>query len=464
MRGEVLLLELLDRTRARAIDRGASDVEISHAGRRLGFSRFAESRLTESGEVHESLTRVRAAVGSRVGTATTTGLDLASLDAAVADALEVAHRRSPSPGFEGFGRPDPSRAPVDARSSFHESTATFRAADRAGVLARTFARAAQDRLVCAGSFVSGPREMAVVTQQGVARYHRVTEALLSLVAFEGDASGHRISYSSDVETLDAEAVAVGACETAVRSRDPIDLEPATMDVVLMPPALAELLEWMALTSFSAREVIDGTSLLTDRGGTRLVAPEVTIVDDPGYPHASMIRWPFDAEGTIKQPVALFDRGVAGEPLTDLATAAERADPRGSTGHAPPLGSEPGSGPLLQNLVFAPGDATVDELVSRVERGILVNRFHYVNGLLDTRRATMTGMTREGAFLIEDGELGPAIRDLRFNQSMLESLSRIGGAGRQLQAVPTAWAFSGSILCPAILLRGFCFTGASPGSA
>jgi PmbA protein len=134
----------------------------------------------------------------------------------------------------------------------------------------------------------------------------------------------------------------------------------------------------------------------------------------------------------------------------------------STGHAAPFGIEMGDEPVPANLVFLPGKDSVEDLIGRVERGLFVTRFHYVNGLLDTRRATMTGMTRDGTYLIEDGKLGRAVGNLRFTQSVLEALGRVGGIGRELQAIPTHWLMVGNYLCPALLLRGFTFTGRSRG--
>jgi len=114
-----------------------------------------------------------------------------------------------------------------------------------------------------------------------------------------------------------------------------------------------------------------------------------------------------------------------------------------------------------NLVLEPGDASVETLIGRVERGLYVTRFHYVNGYLDPRNATMTGMTRDGTFLIKDGRLGPAVPNLRWTESLLEAFNRVGGVGSELQSVPSRWTSSiSSILCPALLIRGFRFAGKS----
>jgi predicted Zn-dependent protease len=148
-------------------------------------------------------------------------------------------------------------------------------------------------------------------------------------------------------------------------------------------------------------------------------------------------------------------------VTDRATARKLQDPRGSTGHAAAISDETSEGPMAANLVLEPGDASLETLLGRVERGLYVTRFHYVNGYLDPRNATMTGMTRDGTFLIQDGRLGPAVPNLRWTESLLEAFNRVGGVGSELQSVPSRWTSSiGSILCPALLIRGFRFTGKS----
>src|SRR5262249_54005847 len=236
---------------------------------------------------------------------------------------------------------------------------------------------------------------------------------------------------------DDAALADRAASTAARARDPVDLAPDAYDLVLAPPAVAELLEWMAMASFGARAVLDGTSLLVGREGAAVVDPRITLVADCQYDHPDRGGAPFAAAGVARTRVALFDGGRAGQSVTDLATGAKMGRP--STGHAPPAaGLIDVEGPAPAHLVLLPGDATLAELVAGVDRGIYVTRFHYVNGLLDTRRATMTGMTRDGTFAIEGGRIGRAIKNLRFTESILEAFRRVGGVGRDLEAVPTHW--------------------------
>src|SRR5262249_938742 len=153
--------------------------------------------------------------------------------------------------------------------------------------------------------------------------------------------------------------------------------------------------------FGARTIEDGSSALAGRIGERLTGERITIYDDALGGEDGCPTAPFDPEGTPRQRVTFFDGGVARQAVHDRATAA-LLHPQ-STGHAPPIHDELcEGGPVPQHLMLAGGDATVEELCARVERGLLVSRFHYVNGLLDTRRALMTGMTRDGLWRIENG--------------------------------------------------------------
>ncbi len=458
-----------------ALAAGADEAEVSHANRTMGFTRFANSYFTQAGIFVEPVTRVRVLTAGRVGAATTAGTDREALAHAARTALEIA-RHQPKSNFPGFSRdrippsnpPDSPgfstqpRTPPELRSAHDEKTAACSPAERAEPLAAAFARAARDKLVCAGSFFTGPRESAVVTSGGVALYDRATEVSVVLIALDGDASGYTAWHGPSIAGLSRDggvaALADDACDKATRARDPIELPPGPIDVILSPNAVAELLEWMAIASFGGQSVLDGTSFLAGEEGEPLCDQAVTVVDDAAFTHPHAIPVPFDPEGVRKRRVVLIDHGRRGEPLTDLQTGARLGVP--STGHAGPISTFFTEGPLPANLVMLPGDATQADLLSRTERGVYVNRFHYVNGLLDTRRATMTGMTRDAAFLIEHGRLGRAVKHLRFTESMLEAWSRLGGVGRDLHGVAAHWTGHGSYLCPSILVRGFHFTGRS----
>jgi len=466
LHGEDRLGSVLAGALRAAREAGAAEAEASYEGGALGVTRFAGSYFIQAGEVVEGRARVRVAIDGRLGAATTGMIDAEGLAEAAQRAVDIAAHRPGRAGhtFAGFARR--SEQPPLAAGRYLEGTAQVSPAERARRLARVFRRAVADDLLCAGSFATGPTELAVATTAGASAYAACTEALLELVAQNGggEASGYAVFYGPDVDALDDAGLADEACGTAARARQVVEIEPGPMDVVLAPAAVAEALEWMAHTSFSARALLDGASLLAGREGQPLCAPEVTVRDDAGFAHPQALPLPFDSEGTVRRAVTFIDRGRGGEVMRDLGTAAKLGEPGGppvrSTGHAPSLADEMADGPVAANLVMLPGETPAAQLVGRVERGLYVTRFHYVNGYLDPRRAVMTGMTRDGTFVIEDGRLGAAVRNLRFTESFLEALGRVGGVGRELACVPSRASSIGSVLCPTLLVRGFHFTGGS----
>jgi len=425
---------------------GAEDVEVSQASTTTEFARFAHSRFTQVGESRQDLVRVRVLSRGRLGVAMCASLMPDELRAAAAQAMAIAERVPPLEVSIRFaaGCGD-SGAPVVERSEPGPDE-----------LRRAFDRAAG--VAFFGALKRRRRRMAVVTASEAACAHADQVLQIDLIAQIGDGSGWAGWYGPAERSVDLAGLAQQAADTARRGREAVALEPGPRDVVLAPAAVAELLEWMALASFGARSVLDGTSLLAGRAGELLVSPRISLSEVIGAGDV-----PFDTEGSPRQSIDFFRQGVAGLPVTDLVSAARLADGRGSTGHAAPLTPQGDStDPVPSHLHLAPGDQREEELIAAVERGVYVTRLHYVNGLLDTRRATMTGMTRDGTFLIEGGQLGRAVKNLRFTDSILDALgdARLGGIGREAATVPTWWSSAGQVETPALLLRGFQFTGTS----
>jgi len=436
-----------------AKDAGADDVEVSYGGGEIGFTRFARSRFTQVGAVTTDVLRVRALVGRRLGAQQCGSLAPDQVAAAARGAVAAA-RGAPALDVDfRFGTAEvqtcgePSTPPVPG---------AYDAANAPTTLKRAFDVAREQDTHCAGALKLVQRIRAVRTLNGLVCDGADAWIDLQIIAADGDASGFAGRTCRFDEDLDAVELARAAADKAARGRGAARVDAAPMDVVLAPAAVAELVEWTSMASFGAQSVLDGQSLLSGRIGQTLCDPRISIVERTDEHELT-----FDSEGTPRQAVAFFDAGVAGQPVTDLLTAARLGDDRGSTGHAPGTDDQFSYSPGASHLHVAAGDRTEAELIADIERGLYVTRLHYVNGMLDPSRAVTTGMTRDGAFLIENGAVGGGVRNLRFTDSMLECWGpRLGGLGSELLDVPTWWTPAGLVTCPAMLIRGFKFTGQS----
>jgi PmbA protein len=294
-----------------------------------------------------------------------------------------------------------------ANSAVHQNLAvdfarvTFRVA-RARKLATVFARGARHSYGMFGALSTREGETAVVTTAGARCYQATTSASLNCIATGPDSSGYAAGASRRLSGIDIGAAAALAVERCRRSRSPKELAPGTYEVILEPAAIAEIFSWLSFTAFGSKCFEEKSSFLAGRIGERVMGENVTIVDDAF--NAACPGVAFDFEGTPRQTVRLIDRGLARGIVHNRLSA--RKAGTASTGHAlPPEAAADGSLPLY--LHMDPGAETVQSLIGGVEDGLLVTRFHYLNGFLDPRKAVMTGMTRDGLMRIKRGRLGAA---------------------------------------------------------
>ncbi|TLM74797.1 MAG: TldD/PmbA family protein [Actinobacteria bacterium] len=430
--------------RAVALTR-ADEAEALVAVSEGALTRFAGNRIHQNVAQSDAEVSVRAVLGKRVGVASTNRLDDASL-AACCDAAAAAARVAPEdPGFPGL--------PAAGENAFADrsadSVAGFGADSRARAAAGLIAQAAERGLTAAGKVEVSRGAIAVANSAGTAAAMAAGDLSANVLAMGDDGgSGWASFVSGEASDLSAEALGARAADLASRSADPGDLEPGAYAVVLAPDAVASLLEYLAYVGFSAKDVEEGSSFMSGRIGERLLSERVTIADDAAG--AGALGLAFDYEGVPKRRTVIVDAGVAAGPVTDSYWAARTGRP--NTGHALPAPNR--WGPQALDLVMDSGDSSIDEMIASVERGVYVTRFHYVN-VEEPVRAVLTGMTRDGTFLIEDGRLARPLKNQRFTQSAVDALTNVRAVGRTLTAVRADF---GTFRVPAMTVDGFTLTG------
>jgi len=409
-----------------------------------GLTRFADSRIHQNVAEEDASIFIRVVVGGRVAGAQTNRLGDADLDALVQRAVEIARQTPPDPDFPGFPAPAASAPLVGARAVLATAGAT---PQRRAEGVRTFVTACAGGSA-AGALATSATVVAVANSHGVRAYGKHSRASFVSVLQQGDGSAYVEAVDPDLDRLDLVALGRHAGERARAAQDPVDLEPGTYTVILEPDAVGLMLAYLAMTTFNGRAVLEGRSALATRMGQQIMDPRVQIWDDAADPRT--IGLPFDFEGVPKRRLDLVRDGVAVGVAHDSRTA--RKAGVSTTGHALPQPNP--FGPVAANVLMAPGEASLADLVASTDRGVLVTRFHYVR-VVHPARTMITGMTRDGTFLIEGGRITKALRNLRFNQSMLDAFSHVEAIGADAPLL--GGEFVAHVSAPAMKVREFTFT-------
>jgi predicted Zn-dependent protease len=431
------------------------EAEVLVHAERSGVARFASSIVHQPTLVDDAQIRLRIVRDGKVGWASTNRA--AGLDELARRAGEAADQARPDPDFPGLAPP----AEYEQVSGYDQETAELGPDDQARLAADAIAAAGEFGLY--GYFTSALTQIALVSSTGLGAEQELTDAaVLSLSATEG-ASGWAEHTSWRVRDLDPAAVTEESITKAARTRDAQEIEPGTYSAVLEPYAVAELLRWFSYDSLGAQGFIEERSFFCDRIGERLFDEKVTLTDNGLDP----VNFPksFDFEGTPRQAVPMIENGVARGVVWDRTTAARAGDGQESTGHAPPEDWR-FFGPLPTAFDLAPGDAaSVDELAARIGDGIYVTRLHYL-GIIDSRGAVLTGMTRDGTFRIRDGKVAEPLVNLRFTVPMGDVLGEVPGLTRDRMLVNLNELYGArypfGAVVPALATTKFQITGTGSG--
>lgn len=423
----------------------ADSAEALVAAESSALTRFANNRINQNVAEENALVNVRAVLGKRIGVASTNRLDDASLQAACDAAVRAARIAPEDPSFPGLPGPNAVRNVNRSVQATREFDAEARAAAVGAIVAQSSSRG----LSAAGKVRVAEHTIAVANSLGVDVGQTLTGAQSTVLSSGADAgSGWASFLDADASKLAPEALGAQAADLAERSANPGDLDPGEYTVVLAPEAVADITDFLAYVGFSAKAYHEGRSFMSNHIDDRVMSEQVSIIDDALASHAMGIT--FDYEGQPKRRVPMIEYGVAIKPVTDSYWAAKTG--WDNTGHALPAPNP--YGPMPLNMEVAPGTASIDELIGSVKRGVYVTRFHYVN-VEDPISVLLTGMTRDGTFMIEGGKLTRPLKNLRFTQSAVSALYRCEAATKERKFVGTE---EGASFVPGLLIAKFAFTG------
>ena len=424
----------------------ADQTEVVAIGTDASLTRFANSGIHQNVAERNVEIRVRAIVGKRAGVATTNDLSDAALARVVERAIEAARRQPEDPALVDL----PAPRPVEPVQSFSRATADCTPEHRAQMVGAICRLAVEADLRASGACATETTEVGVANSRGIRLHELRSRASLLTVVLDNEGSGYAEQTARDVDAIDAEALGREAVEKAVRSRGAVRVEPGDYPVVLEAYAVGEMLMYLAYMGFGALSLLEGTSFLRNRLGLKVVDPRISIWDDARDPAA--LPGSFDFEGVPSQRVDLIKNGLGAGVVYDTRTAARNN--RVSTGHALPAPNT--FGPFPSHLMMSAGDTPNADLAKGIERGLWVTRFNYVN-VVKSDQAVLTGLTKDGTFLIENGEVTRPVKNLRFTESVLDAWSGLAALGAERQLLE---GWGGAVLAPAMRLDRFRFTGVS----
>lgn len=448
--------DIFDRIRKQST---ADEIEVIFYGGRSALTRFANNVIHQNVAEENYGVSVRTVFNGKTARATTNRLDEESLQRVVkaSESLaKVQHADLELLPVTAAG--ERARSLQKPPSRYFAATAAVTPEARADAVGKIVQRAKRHRLTTAGIFSTSESVDGIFNSRGLTAWHEQTSAEISITMLGSDSSGWQKANSPDVTKLDAARLAEVAAGKAEQSAGPKEVPPGKYTVILEPSAVLDIVGFM-FWDFGGMAVLDQRSFLNDRVGTKLFGENINIWDDVNHPLQS--GSPFDGEGMPRQKVELVKDGIVQRLVYARSTAekmkqsehANKVGPIEATGHGFPLPNEMGEAPM--NIVFEPARTTqtIDEMVASTARGIYVTRLWYIREV-DPYEKMVTGMTRDGTFLIEDGKIRYGLRNFRFNESLIKMLSNVEMMSEPVRA---SGEESFDMVVPAMKVKDFNFT-------
>jgi predicted Zn-dependent protease len=437
--------EARDLTRRVLALSGADQCRVNLSSNLDGNTRFAQNQMSTTGDVTNATLTVTSAFGARVASSTTNRFDEDSLREVVETSERLARLAPEDPEY--LGEMGSQRYPEV--SSFYDSTADLEPAERARAIASVTDQAVDRDLVSTGFLVHRAGASVVATSEGLFVYRTDSRVNFTTTVRtpDGTGSGWAGTSTNDWADLDTGPLGEVAVRKAEMSRDPRDVEPGRWTVVMEPTAVGNMVNLM-MNQLSARAADEGRSFFSAPGGgnrigERFLDERVSIHSDPDDPR--IYSAPFDGEGLPNRRVVWVEDGELRDLIYDRYWA--RRNDR-----------EPSGFP--SGWYMAGGTDTVDEMIRSTRRGLLLTRFWYIRSV-DPRTILFTGLTRDGTFLIEEGEIVHPVKNLRWNETPISMLNNIEMMGEPVRISSGESAgLTPAVVAPPLKVRDFTFTSVS----
>lgn len=431
------LLRIAEKTVQYAIKQNVDQTQASAFLLDTALTRFANSQIHQNVATKKGGVLIKVVLNKQISTTRVNTLEEEQIEKAVMQAVRIARASPPNKEFKSLPEPEP-WTPIEG--VFDEETANCTPIYRAEKVKEAIETAHSKSPIVkavAGYFSTGSMAFAVANSLGVSARARLSSANMktTVISKSGTSEGFGTAekYSRRVKDIQPIVLAGDAAEKSVKSINPIKLSLGEYQVVLSPLASATLLMFLGYVGFSATSYQDGRSFVKYCLNQQVFDGKLNVKDD-ATDTRTLYATPIDGEGVPKRAMQLISNGVVSEQSICYNSFTAGREGKKSTGHAlPPISDYYSERPMPFNLIANPGDASLEEMIAETKRGIFVTTFHYVNPV-ELTKVVLTGLTRDGTFLIENGEVSKPIVNMRFTDSMLSALRNILMIGRELEMV------------------------------
>jgi predicted Zn-dependent protease len=447
------LMEIANETVQFALENRVDQVQAASFFVDSALTRYANSLIHQNVASKRGGIQMKVVIGKRLGTLRANSLEKTEIERSVRKAVSLAKVTPPNKDFKSL--PKPQRW-TQIRGTFDRKTAECTADFRADQVKEAIdvALSESDKVnAVAGYYYTGTSAYAVANSLGVSASAKISSASMqtTVISKSGNSQGFSSEeeHSRQVDDIDPVSIGSKAAKKSLRSLDPGKIPIGNYEVVLSPRAVAGLITYLGYIGFSATSYQDGQSFIKYNLDKQIFDSELNVMDNP-RDTKTLYSFPIDGEGVPKKKMQLIRNGEVSEKSICYDSFTAGKEGKKSTGHAlPPIYGYYGR-PFPLNIVVKPGDSTIGEMVEETKRGVYVTRFHYTNPVEPTK-AILTGLTRDGTFLIESGEMTKPVKNLRYTDSMLSALKEAPMFGRDLEIVE-------KVTAPAMKLAKLRFTG------
>lgn len=431
------LKEIAERTVQYCIKQKVDQAQVSAFLTDEALTRFANSQIHQNVAAKSGGVIIKTVLNKQISTVRVNTLEEEEIKKAAVQAVKIAKASPPNKGFTSFPKPEkwtPIKGAFDKETA--ECDPKYRAKKVKEAIETAHSRSKKVKAV-AGFYSSESMAFAVANSLGVSAWASLSMASMktTVISKSGASEGFAaaVKYSRRVRDIDPSVLAADAAEKSVKSLNPVKIDPGEYEVVLSPVAVSYLLMYIGF-GFSAAAYQDGQSFVKYNLGKKVFDSKLSVSDD-AHDSKSLFAVPVDGEGVPKKALKLIDRGVVSEKGLCYNSFTAGKENKKSTGHAPmPTGVGSWSDrPAPFNMIVKAGSATLEKAIAETKHGIFVNTVHYVN-TVEPAKVVLTGLTRDGTFLIEDGELSKPIVNMRFTDSMLSAFSDVPMVGKRLEMV------------------------------